>query len=109
MIDPKLFSVDEILEALLYDMFGNIDAWRKHAEIVVGYMPPYPRRETKPATVVRYGNSFLRCEGAYFWDMYGNDFVRPARALAALLRAPVPPCAIRRFDGLPFGAPGGSM
>jgi hypothetical protein len=105
MIDPKLFTVGSILAAMFDDVGGNVDAWRKYAEIVPDYMPPYPREDTKPACVVKLGGSFLRRGGShYFWDMYGDDFGDPAWALLALLNAPIPPWAIKReaFDGSMF-------
>jgi hypothetical protein len=99
MIDPKMFTVEALLEALIFDdVFGNVDMWRKHAEIVTHYMPPYPTKDTRPACVVRFGGSFLRGYGggrAMNWDMYGDDYGTPAKALIALLAAPVPPDIIK--------------
>ena len=104
MIDPSLFTVERILAVIFDDQHGNVDAWRKFAVIVPKYMPPYPRADTRPACVVRLGKSFLRGHGSYFWDMYGEDYGTPERALMALLRAPVPPFALKReaFNGSMF-------
>jgi hypothetical protein len=102
-IDPSLFTVDKLLDALLYDLGGNINAWRREAEIIPDYMPPYPCTDTKPSCEVRIGNSFLRREGRFlFWDMYGTDFGTPEEALLALLNAPVPPWMLQRhmIDGV---------
>ncbi len=73
MIDPSLFTVERLLATMLDDQHGNVDAWRKYAEIVPKYMPPYPGADTRPICVVKLGKSFLRGHGHYFWDMYGDD------------------------------------
>lgn len=105
MIDPSLFTVERILATMFYDMAGNVDRWRRHAEIIPAYMPPFPRSDTKPICVVKLGGSFLRNAGPhYFWDMYGDDMRTSEAALLALMRAPIPPWAIKRevFDGSLF-------
>lgn len=100
-IDRSLFTLDRLLDALLDDRHGNVDAWRRHAEIVPGYVAA----EHPPRTmcIVRVGREFLRygtgpIQG-YFWDAYGDDFKRPEYALLALLQAPPPPSMVLR--GLP--------
>lgn len=102
MIDPKLFTVESLLKEFFDDTFGNVNAWRKHAEIVPKHMPRFPDAETHPRCVVRLGDSFLRySEGprqGVFWDMYGDDFLTPELALIALLQAPVPPWLVRRLS-----------
>jgi hypothetical protein len=99
VIDPSLFTVERLLEAMFDDVFGNVDAWRKYAEIVPDYMPPYPHAETKPTCVVKMGGSFLRYSAGprqqYVWDMYGDDMGTPERALLALLAAPIPPWLVK--------------
>lgn len=100
MIDPSLFTVERLLATMLDDCHGNVDAWRKLAEIVPDYMPPYPSKDTRPTCVVRVGESFL-CHSKgprqhYFWDTYGDDMLRPELALMALLQAPVPPWLVNR-------------
>lgn len=69
--------------------------WRAHAEIILNYMPPYPRSETRPKVAVRYGNLFLRysCGPAqgHFWDIYGEDYQTRELAERALREAPPPP------------------
>lgn len=95
MIDPSLFTVERLLATMLDDVAGNVDKWRKFAEIIPKYMPPHPREDTRPRCVVRLGDSFLRHSAGprqgYFWDMYGDDMRTPEMALLALLRAPIPP------------------
>jgi len=97
-IDPALFTVEGLLGDLLDDKHGNRDAWRKHATIEVGYMPPFPSPDTTPTCVVRFGKEFLRYSRGprqgYFWDVVGDDFLRPSLALTALLQAPVPPSSL---------------
>jgi hypothetical protein len=99
VIDPSLFTVESLLKALLDDSFGNVDAWRRCAEIVPKYMPPHPRSDTKPICAVRCGDSFLRYSvgpgQGYFWDMYGEDFINPSLALLALCQAPPPPFLVK--------------
>jgi hypothetical protein len=99
MIDPSLFTVESLLKALLDDSFGNVDAWRRCAEIVPKYMPPFPRSDTKPICAVRCGESFLRYSAGpaqgFFWDLYGEDFGTPALALLGLCQAPPPPFLVR--------------
>jgi hypothetical protein len=100
VIDPRLFTVERLLAEMLDHRYGNRDRWRMNAEIVVNYMPPFPNADTKPACVVRYwlpdgDDTMLRYSRGprqgYFWDVYGEDFGTPERALLALLEAPVPP------------------
>lgn len=90
MIDPSLFTVQRLLDALLSDDFGNRDAWRRLAEIVPNYMPPFPSAETRARTVVRCGSQFLRYSKGphqgHFWDVYGDDYGTPELALIALLK-----------------------
>ena len=108
MIDPNLFTVERLLAVILDDMSGNPDTWKKHAEIILKYMPPFPREDTRPTCVVKLGKSFLRYSHGprqgYFWDAYGDDMQSPERALMALLRAPVHPFALKlgAIDGSLF-------
>jgi len=113
MIDPRLFTVERLLEALLYDCAGNVDAWRKHAEIVPDYMPPFPGPHTQPSVVVRFVIPredvwFLRHSAGpvqgHFWDIYGDDYGTSEYALLALCTAPPPACIVRRFP-----PPGGAL
>lgn len=98
MIDPALFTVGALLRALLADGPGCDNMWMWDAEIVPGYMPPYPSKNTRPSCIVRYGDSFLRhsCgpRQGHFWDVYGDDYLTPSLALLALVEAPVPPRAL---------------
>ena len=102
MIDPSLFTVERLLATMLDDVFGNVNAWRKRAEIVVGYMPRYPDKTTRPTCVVKLGRSFLRHSKGprqgFIWDMYGDDMQTPELALLALLQAPVPPWLVKREE-----------
>lgn len=77
------------------------------AEIIDGYMPPYPREDTQPTVVVSVGNWMLRRsrgDGVFsapgsrpdgmtglFWDVYGDDFGTVEEARAALAQAPAVP------------------
>jgi hypothetical protein len=103
VVDPSLFTVERLLNAMFDDVRGNVDAWRKRAEIIPNHMPPYPHEDTRPACVVRLEESFLRYSAGprqgYIWDMYGDDMISPEMALLALLRAPVPPWLVKR-DGV---------
>ena len=105
MIDLSLFTVESLVAAMLDDRHGNVDPWRKHAEILPAYVPPFADPGAQPQVRVRLGNSFLRYScgpgGGFFWDVYGDDFLTPELALLALYRAPVPPTLLR----LPGGAP----
>lgn len=95
MIDPKLFTVEGLLSAMLYDRRGNVDPWRKDAEILPAYVAPSTDQGAKPECRVRLGRSFLRYSvgpvQGYFWDDYGDDFMNPEIALLALMSAPIPP------------------
>jgi len=95
VIDPKLFTVERLLAAMLDDAHGNRDVWRQLAEIVPGYMPRFPGQKTRPICVVRVGELFLRHSvgprQGFRWDIYGDDFQSPELALLALMQAPVPP------------------
>ena len=99
-IDPKLFTVESLIESFLDDGHGNYDMWRQMATIVPDYMPPYPREDTRPKCVVRYKDSFLRHSSGprqgHFWDCYGDDYITPELAFMALLEAPVPPFIIKK-------------
>lgn len=98
MIDPALFTVERLLATMLDDMHGNVDRWRKYAEIIPKYMPPYPSAETRPSCVVRWRDNYLRYSKGprqgFSWDIYGDDMQTPELALLALLQAPVPPGAL---------------
>lgn len=106
MINPKLFTVESLLEVLLEDKHfqrdTRNDTWRKHAEIVPDYMPPYPQKDTRPTCQVRCGDAWLRYsrgpKQGFFWDIYGDDFGNPALALMALLQAPVPTFFLKHPD-----------
>lgn len=103
MIDPKLFTIERLLATLLNDdESGGPDRWRKFAEIVPDYMPPFPRPDTRPRVVVRYQENFLRYskgpKQGFDWDVYGDDFLTTELALVALLQAPVPPWICKREE-----------
>lgn len=102
MITHQQFNMEKLFDILLDHVHGNIDIWRRQCDLILDYMPPYPRPDTKPQKVVvgfpsldgeghlylRHGNGVLM---RYFWDCYGDDFGSPEAALLALLQAPIPP------------------
>lgn len=65
------------------------------AEIIDGYMPPFPGEHTKPTVVIRCGEWFLRYskgpETGSFWDAYGEDFQTVDLARRELAKAPPVP------------------
>jgi hypothetical protein len=96
-IDAKSFSIEKLVGYMLDD---HASRWRRHAVIISGYMPPFPRADTRPTCVVRFGpddkdGQWLRCAGGplggLFWDIYGDDMGNQELALLALCRAPAPP------------------
>jgi hypothetical protein len=100
VIDPKLFTVERLLRAMLDDMSGGIDVWRQNATIMTDWMPPFPTEKTRPLRcVVVYidsnGSSYLNHSKGprqgYYWDIGPDEMMRPEIALLALLRAPIPP------------------
>jgi len=80
--------------------------WRYNAEIVTDYMPPYPREDTRPSTIIRYPTCDTDKDGVtryqwlrhscgprqgFSWDCYGDDMHNVALAFKALCEAPTPP------------------
>lgn len=69
--------------------------WRREAEIIPAYMPPFPQPSTRPRCVVRWRHSFLRHSRGplqhHSWDIYGDDYLTPELALLALSQAPPHP------------------
>lgn len=106
MIDPSLFTVERLLAEMLDDQYGNRNAWLKLVSIEPKYKAPYAAQSEAPKCVVRCGNSFLRYSqgprNGYFWDCYGDDFLRPELALLSVLQAPVPPWVLKHEA---WGAP----
>lgn len=93
MIDPSIINVGELMKYLLQlDHWSG--AWRSHAEIIVDYMPPFPRPDTRPSCQVKIGDNFLRHSKGplqrHFWDIYGDDYQTPELALIALMQADPP-------------------
>lgn len=86
-------SVDSIIDAAFE---GNPLDWRFLARIIPNYMPPFPRHDTRPSVVVKFGKAFLRHSAGpkqgFLWDMFGDDFKTPGLAFIALMNAPAPPC-----------------
>lgn len=70
--------------------------WHKDCEIIDGYMPPFPGKDTRPTCVIRYApfNCFLRHSRGprqcFFWDIYGDDMQSVEVAVIALAGAPAP-------------------
>lgn len=94
-IDSKLFTLEKLLVALLDNMSGNVDVWRRTATIIPNYMAT---KDAQPRCVVTCNGSFLRYSRGprqgHFWDIYGDDYNTPELALIALLEAPIPPSLI---------------
>lgn len=98
MIDRTLINPERLLDRMLDDCAGNINRWWRLVEFVPGYMPPYPRPDTKPQRcAIRCRGSFLRDlgRGVFVWDIYGSDFLSPEQALLGLMKAPVPPFLLK--------------
>lgn len=107
------------IEQLVRDLLDlDHEWWRAECEIIPGYMPPYPREDTRPACVVRYkfvdkrdgeAGCFLRHSGGarqgFFWDIYGDDLLRPELALVALAQAPTPPPLMGTYFCQKFSIP----
>jgi len=73
--------------------------WHEGCEIILDYMPPYPRPETKPIVVVRYNDGtkyppYLRYsrgpKQGWMWDIYGDDLQNWELAVIAISQAPAP-------------------
>lgn len=83
----------EILLKLLLNQY-----WHQECKIIPDYMPPYPRKDTRPKVVVMFpnehGDTFLRysCGPAqgFFWDVYGDNMQSVELAVFALSKAPIP-------------------
>ena len=80
----------------ILNLDSNEHRWRRECEIIVDYMPPNPGKDTKPTCViyhpptecfVRYSHGPVQ---GYFWDAYGDDFMRPEIAIVALSRCQKP-------------------
>ena len=89
--------------------------WHKGCEVIDGYMPPYPRPDTRPSCVVRYApfNCFLRYSKGprqgFFWDTYGDAMDSIELALLALANAPAPrDCSPMTFT-IPLEAPNAAV
>jgi len=90
VIDRRLFTVDRLLDAMLDSRGGNIDCWRRYAEIqplMDGYEVVF-QGAAGPSCLVEV-------EGALIWDLEGTIYRTAEQALLALLRAPIPPWLIR--------------
>lgn len=90
-------------------LFGTSWAteWQKTVVIITDYMPPFPRADTRPRTVVSWRGAnttwFLRWSHGpvqgYFWDAYGDDFLNLTLAMRAILFCDEPPSwRIERAD-----------
>ena len=98
MIDYQLFHLDDLLNAMLDTMHGNVNKWVEQCEIVRS--PRYTAGGHEYWAVRVRGSSYLRRIGSQcIWDVfYGEDseFWSPEHALLALLKAPVPPSLLDR-------------
>ncbi len=91
MIDPATININELVAALLGD--GDTEPghwWKKDCEFVT------QERNGKPILVVfhpptkRYLRHSKGPVQGHAWDMYGDDYMKPAWALLALSQAPAP-------------------
>ncbi len=68
--------------------------WHAKVEIIPDWMPNFPRPDTKPKLVVRYGDSYLRYSAGpqqgFFWDIYPDDMFSEELAIIAVSDAPAP-------------------
>jgi hypothetical protein len=102
MIDRTLINPAKLLDAILDNCAGNINKWWDMVEIVLDYMPPYPRPDTKPTRVsLKCGENYLRDLGwgNLIWNThYGesSEFYTAERAILALMKAPVPPYLLKK-------------
>ncbi len=68
--------------------------WHAKVEIIPDWMPKFPRPETKPSTVVRYGESYLRHSKGprqgFSWDIYPDNMHSEELAIIAVASAPTP-------------------
>lgn len=117
MIDRSLINPSKLLDLMLDDVAGNVNAWWSLVEIVPDYMPPFPRKDTRPSIQVRClvmpdapvpgpgvqtaRHVYLRAGGiagwqygGYFWDLYGTEWATVEHAILAVLHAPVPPALL---------------
>jgi hypothetical protein len=103
VIDPKMFSLKQLVATLIDSVNGGTCDWHKDAEIVPKYVSPNAAKNERPICVVRCAGSFLRCScgprQGYFWDIYGDDMQTPERALLALYAAPPPSQLLKRAAG----------
>jgi hypothetical protein len=92
--DPLQFDVEKLIAVMLSAH------WMHECVIHPAYMPPFPREDTRPTCKVSWtepdgGSHWLRHSAGpmqgYFWDVYGDDFLRPELALLAVSQAPPPP------------------
>lgn len=101
MIDRNLIDPVKLLDLILDDCAGNINKWWSRVEIVIDYMPPFPRPGMRPAKVsLKCGECFLRDLGwgTLVWDTHfgeASEFYTVERAIVSLMKAPVPPFLLK--------------
>ena len=91
-MSAPLVNLDVLLSVLLPF------AWQRECSVVVGYMPLFPGKNTRPSVVVRWESGerslFLRHSmgprQGFFWDIYGDDMMTAELPLVALSKAPDP-------------------
>jgi len=68
--------------------------WHARVEIIPDWMPNFPRDNTKPKLVVRYGESYLRHSAGpkqgFFWDIYPDALHSEELAIIAVSECPTP-------------------
>lgn len=92
--DASQFDLQKVINLLL------TQHWMHECKIIPDYMPPFPRKDTRPTCQIHYvypdgsdvGLRYSRgpLQGVS-WDSYGDDFHSPELALVALSQAPAPP------------------
>ena len=95
MIDPKLFTVEKLLAAMLNTVCGAVNKWWTLVEIIPDFEESCMKSGRQMnKCVVRCEEQYLRHSmgpvSFYVWDVYGDDFITPECALLAILKAPIP-------------------
>lgn len=92
--DYSQFNMQKLVNLLLTDI------WMHECEIIVDWMPKFPREDTQPICAVRWKSrpdsegTYLRYSSGplqgYFWDIYPDNMHSPELALLAISRVSPP-------------------